>query len=149
MTTVPSTLTEPKLNQLVAQGSSKGRNVSGRPWKTLQLKRASTVIVKSKLITWDERQAEKRDRQAIKSLQTELKEASRKAAVLKKERRLENEQRRAENQFKSLQNSVQTLNHDKVGRTLKAMSKKQLRQVKKTRLNTKTGVVEYVSAYAK
>ena len=31
----------------------------------------------------------------------------------------------------------------------KAMSKKQLRQIKKTRLNTKTGAVEYVGAYAK
>jgi hypothetical protein len=140
-----STLTEPKQQLPVILG----RTVSGRSWKNRSQKRASSVVVKSSKTSWDERQAEKRDRQAIKSLQTQLMEESRQAAVLKKERRLENEQRRAENQFKSLQNSVQTLNHDKIGKTLKAMSKKQLRQVKKTRLNTKTGVVEYVSAYAK
>jgi hypothetical protein len=42
--------------------------------------------------------------------------------------------------------AAQTLNATKVGLTLKALSKKQLRQIKKTRLNTKTGVVEYVGA---
>ena len=78
-----------------------------------------------------------------------LSEKKRLEAIEKKERRLENERRRQENEFRNAQQSAQTLNYGKVGSTLKAMSKKQLRQVKKTRMNTKTGVVEYVPAYSK
>ena len=96
-----------------------------------------------------ERQALKRARQETLALQAEMAETRRAAAVAKKERRLENEKRRAENEYRNMQKSVQTLNLDKVGTTLKTLSKKQLRQVKKTRLNPKTGVVEYVSPYAK
>ena len=62
---------------------------------------------------------------------------------------LENARRRAEHEYHQLQKSVQSLNAGKVGTTLKALSKKQLRHIKKTRLNAKTGVVEYVPAYAK
>jgi hypothetical protein len=53
--------------------------------------------------------------------------------------------------LKSLERSkaVQALNHDRAHRTLKGMSKRQLRQIKKSRVNSKTGVVEYVPAYAK
>ena len=130
---------------------SRGRNVSGRSWKRPQ-KRASCLIntaVNNKTKSWQQRQAEKLARQEAKVLQAQLAEERRQAVLQKRERRLENETRRAENEVKSMQKSVQTLNHNKVGQTLKAMSKKQLRQIKKTRLNTKTGVVEYVPAYAK
>ena len=41
------------------------------------------------------------------------------------------------------------MNLKTVGQKMKAMNKKQLRQIKKTRMNTKTGVLEYVPAYAK
>ena len=41
------------------------------------------------------------------------------------------------------------MNHKTVGSKMKAMSKKQLRMIKKTRMNNKTGVVELVDAYAK
>jgi hypothetical protein len=40
----------------------------------------------------------------------------------------------------------QRLNTEKLSTTLKTMSKKQLRQVKKTRVNATTGVVEFVPA---
>lgn len=126
-----------------------GRNVSGRSWKTFPRKRASSIVVKPRVKSWEERMAEKCARKEIKDLQGQLKEEKRQAAIERKERRLENERRRAENELKAMEKSVQTLNHDRVGRTLKSMSKKQLRQIKKTRLNTKTGVVEYVPAYAK
>ena len=82
-------------------------------------------------------------------MQKELQDERRQAKVTKRERREENQRRRAENEFRETQRAAQTLNVNKVGHTLKAMSKKQLRQIKKTRLNPKTGVVEYVSAYAK
>ena len=131
---------------------TKGRNVSGRTWKVRPQKRASTLIkttTNNSVKTWETRKIEKVYKQEAKELQTDLREQRRMEKVTKRERKLENEKRRAENEFKSSQKSAQTLNYDKVGSTMKAMSKKQLRQIKKTRMNTKTGVIEYVSAFAK
>jgi len=130
----------------------RGRNVSGRPWKTRPQKRASSLIktaVNNQKRSWEAKQAEKRAHKEAAELQKELQDERKAQILLKKERRLENEKRRAENEFKIISKSAQTLNHSKVGITLKAMSKKQLRQIKKTRMNQKTGVVEYVPAYAK
>mmetsp|Transcript_1550 Transcript_1550/g.2191 ORF Transcript_1550/g.2191 Transcript_1550/m.2191 type:complete len:148 (-) Transcript_1550:36-479(-) len=130
----------------------KGRNASGRSWKTKVQGRASALVItnKNKLTkTWDKRQELKQNRKEQMALQKELHEESRKAAIQKKERRLENEKRRAENEYKNVQNSVQTLNYNTANHKLQTMSKKQLRQIKKTRVNTKTGVVEYVPAYQK
>ena len=62
-------------------------------------------------------------------------------------RRLENERRRAENEYKNAKNSMQTLNVKRLGNTMRAMNKKQLRMIKKSRMNSKTGVVEFVGAY--
>lgn len=140
------------LAQIKETSKRTGRNVSGRSWKMRPQKRAST-LVKTKCNNlasdWEKKNAIKQAKSEAKELQEELKQEKLKAIQLKKERRLENEKRRAENEFKLMQKSVQTLNPNKVGVTMKAMSKKQLRNIKKTRLNTKTGVVEYVSAYAK
>lgn len=130
----------------------KGRNVSGRTWKVRPQKRASTLVktkVNNQTKSWDARKAERQARKEALELQKEMREEKRKAILEKKERRLENEKRRAENELKAMEKSVQTLNVNRVGTKLKAMSKKQLRQIKKTRVNTKTGVVEYVPAYAK
>ena len=130
----------------------KGRNASGRSWKVRPQKRASSLVktrLNNQTKSFEERQALKRARQETLALQQEMAEERKVAALAKKERRLENEKRRAENAYKNAQKSIQTLNVDKVGTTLKAMSKKQLRQIKKTRLNPKTGVVEFVSPYAK
>ncbi|GKY91820.1 hypothetical protein MPSEU_000153600 [Mayamaea pseudoterrestris] len=140
------------LDQMDETRKEKGRNVSGRSWKMRPQKRAST-LVKNKLnnlaTDWDKKEALKRAKAEAKELQETLKQEKIKSMLLKKERRLENEKRRAENEFKTMQASVQKLNPNKVGLTMKALSKKQLRNIKKTRMNTKTGVVEYVSAYAK
>jgi rRNA-processing protein CGR1 len=130
----------------------KGRNVSGRSWKTKPQKRASSLVktsVNNSSTTWEQKRAARLARQEARSLEKELREKKRQEVILKKERRLENEKRRAENEFQAVQQSAQVLNQNKVGVTLKAMSKKQLRQVKKTRMNQKTGVVEFVPAYAK
>jgi Cgr1 family len=140
------------LSAATAVENTKGRNVSGRSWKTKPQKRASSLIktsVNNLSLTWAQKRAARLVRQEALSLEKELKEKKRQAAILKKERRLENEKRRAENEYQAVQRSAQVLNHAKVGVTLKAMSKKQLRQVKKTRMNQKTGVVEFVPAYAK
>jgi hypothetical protein len=140
------------LAKIEETSKQKGRNVSGRSWKMRPQKRASTLVkTKSNNLStdWEKKEALKRAKAEARELQEELKQEKLKALQMKKERRLENEKRRAENELKVMQASVQTLNPNKVGLTMKAMSKKQLRNIKKTRLNTKTGVVEYVSAYAK
>lgn len=130
----------------------KGRSVSGRSWKVRPQKRASTLIktkTNNQVKSFQERLSEKRERKEALELQAELRDERRQSKIVKKERRLENEKRRAENEFKQAQKSAKQLNLGKLSSTLKAMSKKQLRQVKKTRINTKTGVVEYVPVYAK
>ena len=100
---------------------------------------------------WNDRLAEKERRRETVRVQKEMEDVRRQEAIDKKQRRLENEKRRQENELKNLEKSgaIQALNHDRVGRTLKAMNKKQLRNIKKSRINTKTGVVEFVPAYAK
>ena len=134
------------------QVPTKGRNKSGRSWKVRPQKRASSLIktkANNQTKTWERRQQEKQARKEALELQAELREERRQAKVQKKERQLENERRRAENEFKNAQKFAKELNVGRLSHTLKAMSKKQLRQIKKTRLNTKTGVVEYVPAYSK
>mmetsp|Transcript_2837 Transcript_2837/g.7790 ORF Transcript_2837/g.7790 Transcript_2837/m.7790 type:complete len:177 (+) Transcript_2837:130-660(+) len=138
--------------KMLDEPSTKGRNVSGRAWKVRPQKRASSLVktkVNNRTKTWEQRQQEKLARKEALELQSELREERRQMKVQKKERRLENEKRRAENEFKNAQKSTKELNTGKLKSTLKAMSKKQLRKIKKTRMNSKTGVLEYVSAYAK
>ena len=130
----------------------KGRNVSGRSWKVKPQKRASSLIktkANNHSTTWEAKVVERNSRQLFKELEKELKETKRQEIVLRKERRLENEKRRAENEYKTVQKAAQNLNINRLGTTLKALSKKQLRQIKKTRMNTKTGVIENVPMYAK
>lgn len=133
-------------------GKPKGRSVSGRSWKVRTQKRASSLITKvsanNRSKTWEKRRAERDARKATIQREKELKEQSRKAAIEKKERRLDHERRRMENEFKNAQKFSQHLGQN-ADLKMKAMSKKQLRQIKKTRLNTKTGAVEYVGAYQK
>ena len=145
-------LLEGDILEMSRQPSTKGRNVSGRSWKVRPQKRASTLVktkINNRTKTWEERQQEKLARQEALELQNELREERRQAKILKKERRLENEKRRAENEFKQAQRSSQELNAGRLKSTLKGMSKKQLRQVKKTRMNAKTGTLEFVPAYSK
>mmetsp|Transcript_16749 Transcript_16749/g.46030 ORF Transcript_16749/g.46030 Transcript_16749/m.46030 type:complete len:114 (-) Transcript_16749:1732-2073(-) len=82
--------------------------------------------------TFEQQLREKRDRKEAFELQAELREERRQAKNLKKERRLENERLRTENEFKHAQKSARQLNMEKLPSKLKAMSKKQLRQIKKT-----------------
>jgi len=130
----------------------KGRNVSGRSWKIRPQKRTSTLVTKvlsNNLVkgSWEEKEAERRKKKEIKARENEIKERSRQTKIDKKERAKEQEIRRAENEYKSMQ--VQTMNTGTLGAKMTAMSKKQLRQVKKTRMNSKTGVVELVGAFEK
>ncbi len=129
----------------------KGRNVSGRKWKMRPQKRTSSIVTKAAInrasTTWEEKEAMRARRKAVKEHEDEIKQRDADERAEKKARREEQEKRRAENEFKATQ--MQQLNLSKVGTKMKAMSKKQLRLIKKTRMNNKTGVLELVDAYAK
>lgn len=133
--------------------ATKGRNTSGRAWKLRPQKRASSLITKNRANarskSWDARQQERALKAEIKSAQQQMMEERIQAKRDKRERRLENERRRMENEYNNAKRSMQTLNHKKLGTTMRAMNKKQLRQIKKTRMNTKTGAIEFVGAYEK
>ncbi len=130
-----------------------GRNTSNRPWKLRPQKRASSLVTSNKINgrskSWEAKEEERRLKRQVKEAQKEMIEEKKRLIREKKERRLENEKRRMENEYENAKRSMQTLNVERVGKTMKAMNKKQLRQIKKTRMNTKTGVVEFVGAYAK
>jgi len=129
----------------------RGRNESGRSWKLRPQKRASSLISmnpqNATSSTWNKKMEERKIRKAILEREKELKEDRKKAIQEKKERRLENERRRMENEFKTASQNAQYLSKN-VDLKMKAMNKKQLRQIKKTRMNSRTGVLEYVSAFA-
>mmetsp|Transcript_1657 Transcript_1657/g.1985 ORF Transcript_1657/g.1985 Transcript_1657/m.1985 type:complete len:158 (+) Transcript_1657:83-556(+) len=130
----------------------KGRNVSGRSWKLRPQKRASSLITKTtqnnRSKSWEKKMKEKEQRRALIEREREIKEEKRQEAIAKKERRLENERKRMENEFKVASKSAQMLGKN-ADMKMKAMNKRQLRQIKKTRINNKTGAIEFVSAYAK
>eukprot|EP00568_Trieres_chinensis_P004471 CAMPEP_0183307376 /NCGR_PEP_ID=MMETSP0160_2-20130417/17296_1 /TAXON_ID=2839 ORGANISM="Odontella Sinensis, Strain Grunow 1884" /NCGR_SAMPLE_ID=MMETSP0160_2 /ASSEMBLY_ACC=CAM_ASM_000250 /LENGTH=180 /DNA_ID=CAMNT_0025470951 /DNA_START=55 /DNA_END=597 /DNA_ORIENTATION=- len=139
-------------NAPTINGAPKGRNVSGRSWKLRPQKRASSLVTKvatnNRSKSWQRKAEEREARRLALEREREMKEERRKAIVEKRDRRLENERRRAENEFKNAQRSAMVLGKN-ADIKMRAMSKKQLRQIKKTRMNTKTGVIEYVPAYAK
>lgn len=132
--------------------TSRGQNVSGRNWKKVTTKRTSSLrktAYNNQTKSWEERKAEKLRRKEILELQKQLKEERVQGLRDKTERRLENERRRTENEYENAKKSAQHLNTSKLKSTMKVMSKKQLRQIKKTRVNNKTGAVEFVPAYSK
>jgi rRNA-processing protein CGR1 len=130
---------------------TKGRSVSGRSWRQPK-KRASSIVTNISLNaaskSWEQKQAEKEALKATALLQKELKEQTRQAILDRKARKADQEKRRMENEFKAASRQAQQMGKH-ANLKMKAMNKKQLRQIKKTRMNTKTGVLEFVSAYAK
>ena len=129
----------------------KGRNVSGRSWKFTSQKRASSLIKTKKngaSKSWMKKISERDLKKQALERQREMKEEKRQRILEKKNRRLENEKRRMENEFNVASRSAKTLGKNAAIK-MKNMNKKQLRQIKKTRMNTKTGAVEYVGAYEK
>jgi len=79
-----------------------------------------------------------------KELETALKEAKRARKQAERKRREDRQALRAENELKST--TMQTIHKT---HKLKTMNKKQLRQIKKTQVNAKTGQVELVSPWQK
>lgn len=150
---LPGDILRPESHPALAAHAAKGRNVSGRSWKLRPQKRASSLVTKNgannRARSWQAKQAQRLLAKEIKEAQAELVQERIADKREKRERRLENERRRMQNEYDNAKKSMQTLNVTRLGNTMKRMNKKQLRQIKKTRMNTKTGVVEFVGAYEK
>ncbi|KAL7548712.1 hypothetical protein ACHAWF_011981 [Thalassiosira exigua] len=143
----------PQADPALATHASKGRNASGRSWKVRPQKRASSLVTKNgannRSKSWQTKEAERTLAKEVKSAQADLVRERVEEKRAKRERRLENERRRMENEYTNAKKSMQKLNVNRLGNTMRSMNKKQLRQIKKTRMNAKTGVVEFVGAYEK
>jgi len=124
-----------------------GRPKSGRVWKVKQT--CKTSLLGTRLGAFDHRnkslevkQAERDRHLNMKTLEREMAEEKKRKKEEARVKREEQQKRRMENEYK---NSVyQVLKPEK----LKGMSKKQLRNVKKTAMN-KNGQVELVNLYGK
>ncbi|KDO24370.1 hypothetical protein SPRG_10448 [Saprolegnia parasitica CBS 223.65] len=124
----------------------RGQPVSNRPWKKTQTQRKSMMTYKATKTlstTWDEKMAMKAKKKEMKDLEHEIAARKKQERLDKKIAREEKEKRRMANEMKS--STVQQISKT---HKLKTMSKKQLRQIRKTRMN-KNGVVEYVPIYTK
>jgi rRNA-processing protein CGR1 len=123
-----------------------GRNASGRPWKGRnQSQRAviqRTAGTKEIGSSWAKKEAERARLAAVRAKEREMKDAKKAEVEASKQAKLEREKRRADNELKSSSYQTITKTHK-----LKGMSKKQLRQVKKMQVNSKTGAVELVSPW--
>ena len=122
-----------------------GRPTSGRTWKAKQISRSSTLhrsgVMSHLNKTFEEKKLAKEKLDRMKAFEREIKEDKKRKAEEEKERRMEREKRRQQNEYK---NSVyQVINPEK----LKGMSKKQLRQVRKTSVNSATGQVELIDPF--
>ena len=150
---LPGDILDPQSNPTLSAHASKGKNASGRSWKFRPQKRASSLITKNRANnrskSWNKKQQERMLTKEIKSAQSDLIQERIAEKRSKRERRLENEKRRMENEYDNAKKSMQKLNVNRLGTTMRAMNKKQLRQIKKSRMNSKTGVVEFVGAYEK
>ena len=54
-----------------------------------------------------------------------------------------------DNEYCNAKQSMQTLNAGQLDTTMRNMNKKQLQQIKKSNMNSKTGVVEFAGTYEK
>ncbi|CAK4080426.1 unnamed protein product [Aphanomyces euteiches] len=124
----------------------RGKPVSGRFWKKPQKAKNSMMTFKATKTlstTWEEKMAAKAKKKEMKELEQEIANRKKQEKIDKRLAREEKEKRRMANELKSA--SVQVIR--KTGK-LKTMSKKQLRNIKKTRMN-KNGQVELVPVYTK
>uniref|UniRef100_A0A7S2SQP8 Coiled-coil domain-containing protein 86 n=1 Tax=Rhizochromulina marina TaxID=1034831 RepID=A0A7S2SQP8_9STRA len=98
----------------------------------------------SRKTSWEERQSKKRRRDEMKDLERQMQERNRSEKLEAKQKREERLAERQANAMKGTTMQTITKTHK-----LKTMNKKQLRQIKKTQVNSRTGQVELVSPWAK
>jgi len=121
--------------------TQKGRNVSGRTWKASETKRSSAVKATAPS-DWSKRAAEREERKKMKETEAELLEGRKERLAAAKKKREDKKARAQQNEFKS--STFQVISNDK---TVKSLSKKQMRAIKRTRVSAQ-GQVELVGAYA-
>ena len=128
----------------VAEVIPDGRPKSGRVWKTKQQARFSTIkrsgMMNFLCKTREEKEVKRIAHQNMKELEKELKDEKKAKLAEEKRKREERNQRRLANEYK---NSVYQVIKPE---TMKGMSKKQLRMVRKTAVN-KSGQVELVNPF--
>ncbi|KAE8876565.1 hypothetical protein PF005_g7195 [Phytophthora fragariae] len=146
MTTTTTTQPSSKTVTTTAAEPPRGRPVSGHVWKKVQKTRFSSQGFKGTKVlstTWEEKMLKRSKLKELKDLQAEIKARRQAERDAKRQAREEKEKRRKENELKSASVQVISRTH-----RIKTMSKKQLRNIKKTIVN-KQGVVEYVPVYSK
>eukprot|EP00752_Nemacystus_decipiens_P006876 g6177.t1 len=124
----------------------KGRCVSGRVWKARnQSQRASmqrTTATETLSSSWAKKLEIKAKRQAIMAMEKEMRDTKLREIEERKQEKLEREKRRQRNEMKNTTYQTISKTHK-----MKTMSKKQLRQIKKRQINSRTGEVEFVSPW--
>ena len=121
-----------------------GRSKSGRVWKVKQTSRFSTIkrvgMMSHLCSTFEEKKSRREKYDNMKTLEREMQQEKKAMAEDAKQRREEQLKRKAANEYK---NSVfQVVKAE----TMKGMSKKQLRMIRKTAIN-KHGQVELVNPF--
>ncbi len=144
----------PSSDPSIALHASKGRSVSGRSaYRLRPQKRASSLVTSNRANaasrSWASKEEGRRLNGEVKSYQAGMIAERIEAKRQRRQRALDNERRRMDNEYNNARRNMQVLNAGRLGKTLRNMNKKQLRQVKKSRMNSKTGVVEFVGAYEK
>mmetsp|Transcript_23809 Transcript_23809/g.40537 ORF Transcript_23809/g.40537 Transcript_23809/m.40537 type:complete len:142 (+) Transcript_23809:31-456(+) len=123
-----------------------GRAKSGRLWKAKQTERSSAQkrrgVLSHMAKSFEEKQRIREEKKAVQELENEMKEVKRQQKIEERLRREDKEKRKIANELKS--SAYQNINPAK----MKGMSKKQLRNIKKTSVN-KFGQVELVDVYNK
>uniref|UniRef100_T1J5C3 Coiled-coil domain-containing protein 86 n=1 Tax=Strigamia maritima TaxID=126957 RepID=T1J5C3_STRMM len=109
-----------KGKEIAVKDNLRGKNKSGRIWKTVKKRFSSINNVKPLKSTWKKKEEKRMELSQTKEHAKRLKEARNKALREKRERQEENKKRRLENEKKS--EIVQSI---KNVRKLKRMSKKQ------------------------
>ena len=117
-------------------------NVSGRPWKQPPKSRSSSLKMTQPRKSWDAKKRDREARQRAREKEAELVEARKERIAEQKRKTEEKRSRKRRNEFRNAQ--YQVITNDK---TVKSLSKKKLRQIKRTRVAA-DGEVELVDAYA-
>ena len=134
-----------KKNHEELEKKLRGPNKSGRSWKSVRKEKASMTVLKPLKATlgssWKKKIEEKLQRKQTRELQEELIQKKKQKIEEEKRKSAERAKRKAENELKNAK--IQVMSHPE---KIKKLSKKQLRQVYKTRMGD-DGVVRLVGAY--
>lgn len=131
--------------ELEAAAEPRGMNKSNRNWKSVKTEKGRACILRPMRKTlgssWEKKQKIRLQNQENKEIQQALQDKRREQSDEARRNRVNKLKRKAENELKS--SKIQVMSHPE---KIKKMSKKQLKQVYKTRMGD-DGVVRLVGAY--